>query len=186
MTAEDEIRRYDWHSYESYQGRADELLDQVRELITAEHADEAERLRERIERAVVPDGGLSAACLPVTAVLVAALPEMPPTARIEVLDLLALIGPADTYGPPAEQVGLLDVDELCRVVARGFDTYRFGLRAPISDDELLACVDLVSIAAEADPALVPAAIEALANVPVDGRSSRFAELIENTLRDLRG
>ncbi|MET0425498.1 MAG: hypothetical protein ABW046_16630 [Actinoplanes sp.] len=186
MAAEDEIGRYDWHAYETYQGRADELLDQLRELIKAEHADDAERLRERIERAVVPDGAPCAACLPVTAVLVAALPEMPPTARVEALDLLAVIGPADPWGPPAEQVGLLDVDELRRVVARGFDTYRFGLRAPISDDELLACIDLVSMAAEADPALVPAAIEALEQIPLDGRSRAFAELIENTVRDLRG
>ncbi|MET8153116.1 hypothetical protein ACIBSW_23400 [Actinoplanes sp. NPDC049668] len=186
MSVEDEIARFEWSRIRTYIGFAEMVPDVLRGLIAAPDAAEASRLRDRLERILLWEGNNPCeGCAPVANVLVAALPEMTPAGHTAALDILAVIAAAEAGWPARELIGTVDLDEIRRAVAGGFEHYLAVLgRDPWPVSDLYSCIALMDALAFHDRSLVPAAVAALEAVRTGGRASGLADAIENTLADL--
>jgi hypothetical protein len=147
----DALGRFDWHSTECFVGSSEFLPRAIRQLVSATGPADAERLGELIQGAILSDGCLSEACLPVAHSLVVGLRTASADARATVLDLLAQIGSGFVYGPEREHVGRVDVAEIEKVVSLGFVDYHRILLGDFSYAERVSCIDLVVLSAQVKP-----------------------------------
>jgi hypothetical protein len=185
MRVDDEIARFDWSRIPTYMGYAEMVPDAVRALIVAPDRTEADRLGAWMEDELLSVAGPCEACLPVAAVLIAALAEMTPAGRSVALSLLLSIAACEITGPAHEQIGAVDVDEIRQVVAAGFHQYVTVLQAESSSrNDLHHCIGLVRIVASDDPSLAAAAINALEAIRTTSRARGQAFLIDDTLARL--
>ncbi|WP_433219459.1 hypothetical protein ACQP00_15270 [Dactylosporangium sp. CS-047395] len=165
MSIDEVIGRFDWGRLRTYVGAGEMLPALLRGLLGAASREDARRLSDAVEHIVVPvASGPCEATAPVATVLVASLGGATPAGRTAALGLLADVGAAEICGPPHEQIGPFDLGEIRACVAAGFEHYVAILRAGAAEVDLRICVDLVELATEHDPGLIPAADAALAAI----------------------
>jgi hypothetical protein len=185
VSIDDGIARFDWSRIQTYVGQAGMTPDALRGITAASNEEDAARLGAWIQHNLVSVAGSCEACAPVAAVLVAALPEMTPPGHSVALDLLSQMSTAELTGPVREQIGAVDIDEIRRAVAAGFQHYVAVLRDGSSPEaDLRSCVDLMNTLAFHDPGLAVEAIAALKAIQTASLATDLAVLIENTLDDL--
>jgi len=175
-----EIGRHQWSRLRSFAGDASRLPAAIEALVFAESDEDAKAAYWRIDNVALVQGRLSESALPVTSCLLVGLPFARGKGRAHIFDLLATIAGGHDEHVDTEIVGAVSVRECVRLMARSLSTF---VEEVEQGDP--SCVDILLMCAIYEPALREQVNEVFEEALKNPACAPIADLIENSIVDLR-
>ncbi|WP_157659581.1 hypothetical protein [Burkholderia ubonensis] len=176
-----DLDRFNCAEYSAANGRAADVPAAIIGLGSAKSEDEADDFYWKIDNVVILQGSLYSSGLPTIPCVIDAIQGATDVSRTRLLEILAQIGLASVKedGHPDEDFRLACLCE----ISRGVSLY-FHFIESENMDEVLNCIDLISICAIHDGSLKSRAIRFLNKVSAARSGEGGGELIENWTNDI--
>ncbi|WP_322067247.1 hypothetical protein [Burkholderia ubonensis] len=176
-----DLDRFNWPEYSTANGSAADVPAAIIGLGSAKSEDEADDFYWKIDNVVILQGSLYPSALPTIPCEIDAIQDATEVSRTRLLEILAQIGLASVKedGHPDEDFRLACLCE----ISRGVSLY-FHFIESENVDEVLNCIDLVSICAIHDRSLSSRAIWFLNKISAARPGEGGGELIGNWIDDI--